>query len=186
MRQGREIDLHHLELAFEGQSGKGAAGAESGVIDQHIHPGALALEMSENAGGRRRFRKVGGQDLGMRLAGAPQLFRQRLERLAFAGQQDHPAAFRRKTFSQLEADARRSPGDQNCLNAHNPIEPVPKARRTEAFVGSLRRKPLSGPLSNRLLLATKVATKASDKGCDKGPEQERNQWSVSRSRIFPT
>lgn len=134
MREGRDVDLHHLQLPLQRQFGEPALSAESGVVDEHVHFEPGVLEMPKDVGKSLRLSQIGDQHPRIHLMGLAEFVGQRFEGTAASRHQHQSAAVGSEALGQFLADARGRASDENRFRRH-----MLRALRTEQLGELLAR-----------------------------------------------
>src|SRR5438046_850522 len=107
MRQGGNVDLHHFELALQGQTGEFTLSAKTGVIDQYIDSDPRCAKQAEQFGCALGARKIRSVNLRLDSIRLPQLRSQRFERVSISRNEQQPRAIGSEAPRQFKPYPRR-------------------------------------------------------------------------------
>jgi hypothetical protein len=110
-----DIELEHFEDARKRQLGLGAVQAEAGAVYENRDDPARALRHGEHGLAPFRLPEIGGEKPRFDAARSRDLFRERLETIARAGDEEEIAALFRQAAGQRLADSRGGAGDDGEL-----------------------------------------------------------------------
>src|SRR2546423_2230691 len=115
MRQGRDVDLNHLQLARELGLGELSAEAKAGVVNEDLDRDILVAEEIEDLLGRFASAEIGGEDVHFDVVFSLDLTGCCLERVTVAGDEDEIESFSGEDLRDLEPNAARAAGDETSF-----------------------------------------------------------------------